>query len=230
MNLFLRQKKLCFYRCEAVFRRESRSITQFSPDADLTFQFSFNTYAEDFDNKLRKIASIFLLFLLLFNALGFYGLYVGLRYKTSVELAQYLDDQQYGDEETVTLKVPLVLPYRIDLAEYQRVDGEVEYEGEFYQLVKQKLDNDTLYIVCYKDKNSKRIKQVLADYVKTFTDKPVDAKHQPKFSAGFIKDFLPSKLTVQSLEEGWNLPITFTDRQQETYNNLLAIDSPPPKV
>lgn len=153
-----------------------------------------------------------------------------MRYKASLDLVRLLDDQQYRDEELVTLKVPLVLPYRIDLADYERVSGEVEHQGEFYQLVKQKLENDTLYIVCYKDKDSKRIKQMLADYVKTFTDKPADGKQQMKSFAGFIKDFLPSHVAIQSLEYGWGHSICFADQPQKYYNSPLAIDSPPPRA
>ena len=34
---------------------------------------------------------------------------------------------------------------------YERVNGEFEHNGEFFKLVKQKLENDTLNIVCIKD-------------------------------------------------------------------------------
>ncbi|HEX6890362.1 MAG TPA: hypothetical protein VF141_06710, partial [Chryseolinea sp.] len=129
---------------------------------------------------MKKIIAIFLVLLLLFNALGFYGLFIGLRYKNEIDLVQRLDNDQYLEEQTVTLKVPMTLPYHLD-SEYERVDGEIEHDGEFYRLVKQKLQKDTLYIVCIKDQGSKRIKQALADYVKTFTDKPADAKHAGKF-------------------------------------------------
>jgi hypothetical protein len=140
------------------------------------------------------------------------------------------NDQAYLDEETVTLKVPLVLPYRIDLGEYERVDGEIEYAGEFYRLVKQKLENDTLFIVCYKDQDSKRIKQVLADYVKTFTDKPLDAKQHAGFYSGFIKDFIPTRTTVEAMTSGWCLALCFGIIQEPDYHSLIAIASPPPKA
>jgi len=67
---------------------------------------------------LKKIAAIFLVLLLLFNALGFFGLFVGLQYKTKLDLVQRLDNDDYRVEETVTLKVPLALPYHIDSDEF----------------------------------------------------------------------------------------------------------------
>lgn len=177
---------------------------------------------------LKKLISIFLVFLLLFNALGFYGLFVGLRYKTGQDLAQRLDNHQYSDDETITLKVPMALPYRPD-SEYERVDGEIEHQGEFYRLVKQKLEKDTLFIVCIKDHNSKRIKQALADYVKTFTDKGADSKQSAKFLSGFIKDFLPSSIAITAASSGWNYAVARTFIDDFFNSRSVAVFGPPPR-
>ena len=178
---------------------------------------------------MKRLIAIFLVFLLLFNALGFYGLFVGLRYKTAIDLVARLDKQQYLDEETVTLRIPMTLPYHQD-SEYERVDGEIEHQGEFYRLVKQKLQKDTLYIVCIKDYDSKRIKQALADYVKTFTDKPVDAKSSGKILTSFIKDFLPTTLEIKPASAGWNYSVTIADISESFDSRSLAVFSPPPQV
>jgi len=135
---------------------------------------------------MRKLLSIVLSLLLLMNVLGYYGVFMGLHYKNSQDLMQRFDANDYGEQETVTLKVPLALPYAADETQFERVDGELEHQGEFYRLVKQRLYQDTLYMVCYKDSQSKRIKQALADYVKTFTDKPADAKSSGKTLQTFI--------------------------------------------
>jgi hypothetical protein len=182
-----------------------------------------------FVRRLKKIIAISLIFLLLFNALGFYGLFVGLRYKTASDLVARLDKQQYLDEETVTLKIPMAIPYHLD-SEYERVDGEIEHDGEFYRLVKQKLQKDTLYIVCIKDYDSKRIKQALADYVKTFTDKPVDAKHSGKISISFIKDFLPTSIEMTHSSDGWMHDVSFTTIVDSFSSRSLAVVSPPPQI
>jgi hypothetical protein len=179
--------------------------------------------------RLKRLIAIFLILLLLFNALGFFGLFVGLRYKTANDLVERLDNQQYLEEETVTLKVPMTIPYHLD-SEYERVDGEIEHNGEFFRLVKQKLEKDTLYIVCIKDQDSKRIKQALADYVKTFTDKPVDAKQQGKYSVSLIKDFLPTSTEITPASAGWNYCITLVDKLDSFSSRSLAVVSPPPQI
>ena len=188
----------------------------------------FHTYAWYFLT-LKKIISIFLVFLLLFNALGFFGLLEGLLYKSKLDLVQRLDNQQYSEDETIMIKVPLALPYHLDSHEYERVDGEIEYNSEFYRLVKQKLERDTLFIVCIKDQESKRIKQALTDYVKTFTDKPVDAKHHGKIFTGFIKDFLPSTIEISSASYGWNYTVTKASPTEILKDRSLTVFSPPPQ-
>jgi hypothetical protein len=123
----------------------------------------------------------------------------------------------------------MTIPYHLD-SEYERVDGEIEHNGEFYRLVKQKLEKDTLYIVCIKDHDSKRIKQALADYVKTFTDKPVQAKHSGKFSINFIKDFLPTSIEITPACAGWNYSIAGDARCDLFNSRYLSVLSPPPQV
>jgi len=179
--------------------------------------------------RLKRLIAIFLIFLLLFNALGFFGLFVGLRYKTASDLVERLDNDQYMEEETVTIKVPMTIPYHLD-SEYERVDGEIEHNGEFYRLVKQKLQKDTLYIVCIKDQESKRIKQALADYVKTFTDKPVDTKHAGKFFTNFIKDFLPTSIEISPASAGWNHEVSLAGIFDSFSSRSIAVVSPPPQI
>lgn len=167
---------------------------------------------------------------MLFNALGFYGLLVGIQYRSTKELVERLDNEQYSEEETVTLRVPMALPYHMDTEVYERVDGEIEHNGEYYRLVKQKLEKDTLYIVCIKDHDSKRIKRALSDYVKTFTDKPSNSKQSSKYLTSLIKDFLPSSIQVSHLTAGWNTSTTGSTQFSESFNSVsLKVLSPPPK-
>jgi hypothetical protein len=179
---------------------------------------------------LRKFVAISLVLLLLFNAMGFFGLFVGLRFKTASDLTKRLDSHQYNEDETITVKVPITVPYTLSLdEEYERTDGEVEHQGEFYRLIKQKFENDTLYMVCIKDQESKRIHNALGDYVKTFADKPVDGKQNGKISLNFIKDFLPSKVVISSVTDGWNHTIYFSERIQVVLEGNESLVSPPPR-
>ena len=178
---------------------------------------------------LKRIVSILLVALLLFNALGFYGLLAGLKYKSTLELVHRLDNQQYSKAETFTIAVPIAIPYQ-QSSEYARVDGEIEHNGEFYRLVKQKFANDTLFIVCIKDHESKRIKQALTDYVKTFTDKPADAKNTSSTAITFIKDFLHSSINISHASQGWNYSVEQASPFDYFYNRPSVVFTPPPRA
>jgi hypothetical protein len=178
---------------------------------------------------LKKAVSIFLVFLLLFNALGFYGLLRGLEYKTTLDLVKRLDSQQYSKSETITIKVPFTLPYQLDSDGYERVDGKFQHNGEFYRLVEQKLERDTLFIVCIKDHASNRIKQALEDYVKTFTDKPSHAKNSGKSFVSFIKDFIPTSILISSVSDGWNYTVVAIPFTDNFASRSLAVFTPPPQ-
>jgi hypothetical protein len=178
---------------------------------------------------VKKAVSIFLILLLLFNALGFYGLLQGLRYKSALDLVNRLDNDQYAREETITIKVPFTMPYQLNTKGYERVDGEIEYDGKFYRLVEQKLENDTLSIVCIRDLAASRIHEALEGYVKTLAPEPVNAKNTSKASINFIKDFLPTSISVSHLSDGWNYSVSPQPQADHFFNRSLVIITPPPR-
>jgi hypothetical protein len=166
----------------------------------------------------------------LLNVMGIYGLLQGLRYKTALDLGKRLDNQRYAEDETITLKIPMTIPYQLNSkTEYQRVDGEIEHNGEFFRLVKQKLENDTLYMICIKDRASTRINKVLSDYVETFTDKPIQSSSNGKFFNGFIKDYLPSSIAITSVSSGWNFCVVRATIEEFFSSRSIAVINPPPQ-
>lgn len=169
-----------------------------------------------------------MLTLFLMNMWGLYGVFLGVQFKYGQEVAQNLDEDNYAGADEITFRVPLALPYYIDGRGYERVRGEFEANGEVYQLVKQKLLRDTLYIVCVKDHGSKKIKQALADYVKTFTDKPENSKSGAKVLPQLSKDFLAYRIGVAHGTTGWGREIAFYDvAAKSPENNPESFSTPP---
>jgi hypothetical protein len=152
---------------------------------------------------LKNVFSIVFTALLLLNVMGYYGVFLGLQYKNDREMIQRLDTEEYAESETVTIKIPISIPYASDAAEFERVDGKFQHEGEFYRLVKQKLSQDTLYVVCVKDQENKKIDEAMSSFVKTFTDKPVDTHSNSKLVISFIKDYIPQSFEVSQRCLGW---------------------------
>lgn len=157
---------------------------------------------------MRRIVAIALLLLLLFNVLGFYGIFMGLQYQNRQQLVQRFDTNQYDESQTITFKVPLSIPYAGDRQDYVRVDGEFEHEGEFFHMIKQRLSQDTLYVVCVNDQQSKRIHRAMTDYVKTFGDDAAGSQDQSKtIVPSFIKEYLLESHRIDGASSGWALPV-----------------------
>jgi hypothetical protein len=178
---------------------------------------------------VKKSLTLILLVLFLFNVLGYYGVFVGLQFANEREMKALFDDSNFLPEEEITIKVPITIPYATDSREFTRVDGEFEHDGEVYRMVKQRYIGDTLYMVCVKDNTSKEIKQALADYVKSFTDKPSSEKGGSKTIHNFIKDYISTSTDLQSEDNGWNNVLTFCTHASFFESLVIQLNSPPPK-
>lgn len=139
---------------------------------------------------VKRVFAIFLLVVFLLNVLGYYGVLTGMKIKHIQNLLAQFDDDDYARDHEIIVKVPLILPYATDSQDYTRANGEFEHQGEIYRIVKQKLQSDTLYVVWIKDFTPKALKQTLANYVKSFTDKPSNENSQTNVLQNLIKDFM----------------------------------------
>ena len=138
----------------------------------------------------RIITSVLLLVFLNYLA-GYYVIFWVLRNQADTRMTERLDADDYSDNETITFKFPFTLPYYNDSKDYERMEGEFQFHGEYYKLVKQKLERDTLYIVCIKDYNQKRITGMANDFVKQTNDMTANAGTM-KIIGSFSKDYQPN--------------------------------------
>lgn len=108
-----------------------------------------------------------------FNLGGYYIAFKVLQVSAHRDLIQKLESEQYNESETIHLKIPITIPYATNSSNgFKRVDGRFEYKGDIYKLVKQKYQNDTLYIVCLKDFKEKQLINKFQEYAKTTHDTP----------------------------------------------------------
>jgi hypothetical protein len=176
---------------------------------------------------MKKVFSFFLLLLLLLNVMGYYGVFLGMKYRNTLEIMQRLDATAYNNPEAITLKLPLSIPY-YGSTEFERVDGEIEHHGEFYRLVKQKFENDTLYVVCIRDIQQKRIHQALAQYVESFSEQ--SSANNVTTVPSFIKDYVPSSFSLGITSGGWSLSIAYRTAENPTFSTYLSTIYPPPEA
>ena len=89
---------------------------------------------------------------------------------------QQLDNNLYHDEDLLEVKIPLNLPYMTSWSDYERVDGEIELNGIYYNYVKRKVSNDTLYLKCLPNTSKTKLYTGRNDYAKQANDLPSGEK------------------------------------------------------
>jgi hypothetical protein len=132
---------------------------------------------------------------------------MGLQYHNDVQMIQKLDLDNFDRSEMVVVKIPISIPYATESEAFERVDGLFEHKGEFYRKVKQRLLQDTLHIICVKDKDRSHINNAWEKYVMTFTDNHADSQSSSKVLYNFIKDYLSRSFSILQISRGWDFEI-----------------------
>ena len=167
----------------------------------------------------------------LFNVGGYYIVFWGLRFQADQHLNRKLDANLYDPEETIELKIPVVLPYPIQPREFERVEGRFEHQGQFYRLVKHKLQNDTLHVVCIRDNATRELVNTLTDYVQltqglTGTDTSSKALN---YLSKLVKDFCAQGAITLRLTFGYNMVILFAETRDRYLQCAVPVPAPPPR-
>ena len=81
-----------------------------------------------------------------------------------------LDNKTYNQADLFLVKIPINLPYQNNWASFERVDGEVNFEGETYRFVQRKVENDTMYLQCIRHAEKTNIQQKANDIFGKTTD------------------------------------------------------------
>jgi hypothetical protein len=168
-----------------------------------------------------------MLVLFLLNALGYYGILQGFKAKSMI--AWETAETGEGLGSTVTFKIPLTVPYGVDSGEYQKTEGQFEYNGEVYQLVKQKLEKDVLYIVCAKDETSSMWGRAIADYVMSFSDTQDDSSESSAVQPNLIKDFISLSIALTRQTDGWHMTVPQSGRIAHFADTFCASFVHPPE-
>lgn len=129
---------------------------------------------------MRKLVAIFMLAIFAFNVAGYQLLYNYMAGKSDATLELALDQNNYNDEDLISIKQPTNLPYYSNSTAFQRIDGEVEIDGIKYKYVKCRIYNDSLEMLCIPNKSKMQIEQSKNDYAKVAHDfQQNDSKKKP---------------------------------------------------
>jgi cbb3-type cytochrome oxidase subunit 3 len=180
-------------------------------------------------SKLKKVFSILLLAIFLFNLGGYYILFWALKAQANREFSALLNEGHYDESKTFEVKIPLSLPYPLQSNGFERQSGQFEYRGEHYQVVKQKYENDILTIVCLKDTKANRLAKVKDAFSETSSTQPVKdgALNIP---IKVLQEFVTSFSEQLSGIAGWSQSIEHTPYFDNHNGFFLTKHSPPPRA
>ena len=102
--------------------------------------------------------------------MGYQALFVFFDKTISANIITRLDKGQYNDADLVEVKIPYPLPYAANWPDYQRFDGEAEFNGTHYNYVKRKMNNDTLYLLCIPNHEKSKLAAAKNEYLKNTND------------------------------------------------------------
>jgi hypothetical protein len=180
---------------------------------------------------MKRVVTILLLCLFLFNVGGYNLVFWALRKHANVELTARLDNNAFETDETIELKIPITLPYASNPTGFERTRGKFEYGGNFYQLVKQKLEKDTLYVVCIPDHQEKQLVKTMHAYAELANELPAGAKKALTFIGKILKEFNPSFEPVHvENTTGWARNLTFIPVELSLFQKHTSETYSPPKV
>lgn len=146
--------------------------------------------------------------------MGYHALFFGLRIQNDTIAREDILNERYEAHQTVTLRIPLNLPYAYDQHNFQLTEGKFEFHGKIYQLVDQRVTQDTLYLTCLHDERNTTLEKDYSDFVKSFADQHSSQKATTLIS--FIKEYVGSNCDIKPVDLGWSNFIGY-----RTNENLL---------
>jgi hypothetical protein len=125
---------------------------------------------------------------LLFNLCGYRLVIDYLQQRHDVKLTAQLDRAEYADEDLISIKTALSLPYYTATMDFERIDGSIRIDGVEYNYVKRRIINDSLELLCLPNTTKQKLQTIKADFFKISND--LQRPESGKKSANLIKSVL----------------------------------------
>jgi len=138
---------------------------------------------------LRRLLAILFSAIVLFNFYGYRLMISYLQDQLEDKLQSRLDKDQYSDDELISVKLALNMPYYSSTVSYERESGSVNVNGVYYSYVKRRVYKDTLELLCIPNEGKTALQSVKDDLLKQSVDGPVT--HQSKKPVSVLKITLP---------------------------------------
>ena len=178
---------------------------------------------------MKRIVSITLLALLLYNAFGYYMLFA-----YASEQARIVSLQNLPESAFQVIKFNLALYTSVENSDFEYVNQELSVGGKNYNIVKKRVINDTLYTYYLRNFKQDELRQNFNDIVETQTLNAKSDNNKPikLLLKSFLKDYIPNDISI--------LVVRYTEKLSESneinvepktalMSPYLQLHSPPPE-
>lgn len=172
---------------------------------------------------MRKVLSILLIFLIAFNAGGYFFIYFQLENHFKEIATQNI--KEYIQQNKLE---KIVLSTKSDFLNYEKInENEFLYYGKMYDICSEEIHKDTIIIYCLNDKNEDILRIVFAEYLN-------DSDSDEALTS--VSNLIKTLISI-ALEPNLNKynPFQFYDNFSFSFHVLyqktnIEIPSPPPRI
>ena len=171
---------------------------------------------------MKRLTAILLLGIFSFNLFGYRLVASLLETSANAKMELALDENDYTDNDLVSIKQPTNLPYYQNSKAFQRVDGEIEIDGVYYKYVKRRIFNDSLEMLCIPNTPKMKIMAAKADFSKLAVN---DQQSDNKKKSGSAKSFHQSVSEFESLQQSGDFKLQSCSLDFFSKNTAFIKDS-----
>lgn len=139
---------------------------------------------------VKKIAAIFFLSILSFNWLGYRFVFDLLEAKHSRQLEARIDLDNYHEEDLISIKTSISLPYYNNSTTFERVNGEIEINGIQYKYVKRRFFSDSVEVLCIPNITATQIQTAKENFYRQTNDLQTSEQGKKAPAAPAFKNLL----------------------------------------
>jgi hypothetical protein len=182
---------------------------------------------------LKKVASILLLTVLLFNFVGYKIFSSYLEEKANAQLESKLDKEDYDDSQLISIKIPVThLSYYNTSDKFERIDGQVEIKGVQYKFVKRRIYNGFVEMLCIPNQTAMSLQSAKDEFFKLVNDLQHPGQSKKTDPHSFSKNFSVDNYTINESFSIHHISAIITERiftytESVTKRSIAAAEQPP---
>ena len=179
---------------------------------------------------MKRIAAILLLLVLAFNFCGYRFVLACMNDAATAAVEKKADAADYTEDDLISVKTALNLPYYTSSNEFERAYGSVNINGQDYEYVKRRVHNDTLELLCLSNAAKTKLRAAGNELAGASADASLPAKKSSTIIKINIPDFYQSfSLHLSSLSAFVDAKL-FLANDASAQNGYRSLQERPPQA